>query len=119
MRVAVFVALLACSGAATGTNLKQFWSTRTDNAPHLQSIKSSADLEMCLGLELSRFGSPPSVLDGDGEKLITLISSNGWTQTPVGGVRIIDHGTSRELIVGALHTGGWTRRISRAAQRCV
>ena len=118
MRWFLVFALLSAPVAAGATSLKSFWDTRPADAPHFQSTKSSAALEMCLGMELSSYGVPPYVLNGEGEKLITVISSNGFSQTPVAGVRIIDHGTSREIIVGALQTGGWTNRISGAVQRC-
>jgi len=43
----------------------------------------------------------------------------GIAEQPVGGARIIDHGTSREVFVGALHIGGWRDKVSALVQRCI
>ena len=119
MRNAYFLAaLVAFSSAANATSLKEFWSSRSPDDPHYQSLKSSAALEECIALELSEKAGPPNIIHGEGETLITALSP-GLVQLPLGGARIVDHGSSREVFVGALHSGGWRDKVSALVQRCI
>lgn len=75
-------------------------------------------LEMCLGMEMSELHGPPIVLHGEGETILTLVAF-GFNPAPEGGFHIVDHGASREVIIGALQTGNMTGRLSAVAQRCI
>lgn len=117
-KVMLLGAALMAPSAAQSTSLKDFWDSRPADAPHFQSAKSSAALEMCLGMELSEKAGLPLVLHGERETIITSIVP-GLAPAPLGGTRIVDHGASREIIVGALKMGGWTDKISAIVQRCI
>lgn len=119
MKLAAFsVTLLCVSIPAHATSIKEFWQSRPADSPRFSSTKSIAGLEMCLGMEMSDYVGAPHILHGEGETVITLIAGS-MLQMPVGGVRVVDHGTSRELIVGALQSGGWTNKVTNAIRRCI
>src|SRR6476469_9453788 len=112
MRRAIwFAGLLAFSSGADATSLKDFWSTRPADDPHYQSVKSSLALEECLALEISEKIAVPNVIHGEHETIVTGMSG-GIAMQPMGGARIVDRGTSREVFVGALHTGGLRDKLS-------
>lgn len=114
----LFTWLLAVSSAAAGTSLKDFWSTRPPDDPHFQSSKSSLALEECIALEVSENVGIPNIIHGDGETLIAGMVT-GLIERPIAGARIVDHGTSREVFVAALHSGGWRDKTSALVQRCI
>jgi hypothetical protein len=119
MRKAILVlALLALDSGANATSLKDFWSSRAPDDPRFQSAKSSLALEKCIALEVSEKVGLPNIIHGEGETIITGMTPGAFGQ-PVGGARIVDHGTSREVFVGALHTGGWRNKVSALVQRCI
>jgi hypothetical protein len=118
LKMILLAALLAFSSSVDATSLKDFWSSRAPDDPHFQSTKSSLALEECIALELSEKVGVPNIIHGDGETLITGLTP-GLVAQPVGGARIVQHGASRDVFVGALHTGGWRNRVSALVQRCI
>ena len=117
-KMILLAALLALGSGADATSLKDFWSSRAADDPHFQSAKSSLALEECIALELSEKVGVPNIIHGDGETLITALTP-GLVAQPVDGARIVQQGTSRDVFVGALHTGGWRSRVSTLVQRCI
>jgi hypothetical protein len=115
-KLGLLVMLFAATGAQA-TSIKEFWQTRPADSPRFQTSKSSLALEMCLGMDMSELAGPPIVFHGEAEVVLT--SLQGANGNPTLGVRITDHGASREVIVGALQTGGWTNKITAAVQRCI
>jgi hypothetical protein len=112
------VVLLALPTSADATSLKDFWSTRPPDDPHFESKKSSLALEECLAFEISEKIGVPTIIHGEREAIITGMSG-GIANQPMGGVRIIDKGAEREVLVGAIHTGGWRDKLSALMQRCI
>jgi hypothetical protein len=110
--------VLASASVADATSLKDFWSTRAPDDPKFKSAKSILALEECIALEVSEKVGVPNIIHGDRETLITGLTP-GLVSQPVGGVRIIDFGTSRQVFVGALHTGGWRDKVSAIVQHCI
>ena len=102
-------AMLILPSAATADSIKEFWA-KTADREHFQTAKSSLALEMCIGMEMSDWLGPPGVLHGEGQTIITVPG-------PIGGARILDHGTSREVIVGA--KPAWKGRMADAVRRCI
>lgn len=120
MRNAIFVGmLLMFSTTAAATSLKDFWASRPADDPHFPSSKSMGALEECLALEISEKAGMPFIIHGEHQTTITGVMMSGYVQMPVGGSRIVDHGSSREIFVGAIHTGGWRNKISALVQQCV
>lgn len=120
MRKIVLAVALCASTASQATSLRDFWQSRPADSPRLTSTKSMGALEMCLGMAMSENGGPPSVLHGDGEIVLTSVAVGVFGATnPVYGFRVVDHGSSREIVVGAVQTGGWTDKAARYAQGCV
>jgi hypothetical protein len=113
------VAFLISSSAADATSLKDFWSTRPPDDPHFESKKSSLALEECIALELSEKLGVPNVIHGERETLVTAMIQGPFSQAPQGGARIVDRGASREVFVGALHTGGMRDKLSALVQSCI
>ena len=111
--------LCVLSGPAASTSLKDFWSTRPPDDPHFESKKSSLALEECIALELSEQLGFPSIIHGERETLVTAMAQGPFSQAPVGGARIVEHDASREVFVGALHTGGLRDKLSALVQRCI
>jgi hypothetical protein len=119
MRKTILLATLLSLGSSTdATSLKDFWSSRAPDDPHFQSAKSSLALELCIALEVSEKVGVPNIIHGDGETIITGMIS-GISAQPVAGARIVDHGATREVFVGALHTGGFRDKVSVLVQRCI
>jgi hypothetical protein len=119
MRKAILLAALLILSSATGaTSLKDFWSTRPADDPHFQSAKSSLALEECFALEISEKMGVPNIIHGEHETIITGMSG-GIADQPLGGVRIVDNGASREVRVGAVHAGGLRDKLSVLVQRCI
>lgn len=121
-RAAIAAALVAfpLEGTADATSLKDFWQSREADAPRFESTKSVGALEMCLGMEMSEVGGPPSVLHGEREVILTSMAAGAFGATnPIYGFRVVDHGAARSVIVGAVHSGGWRDRASALAQRCL
>lgn len=112
-------ALMASATVASATSLKDFWSTRPADDPHFESKKSSLALEECIALELSEKLGVPSIIHGDRETLVTAMAQGPFSQAPLGGARIVDHEASREVFVGALHTGGMREKLSSLVQSCI
>lgn len=106
------------SAAAQATSLKDFWQSRPADAPRFTSTKSMGALEMCLGMEMSEFAGAPNVLHGDHETILTSIYGP-YQNVPAGGFHLIDQGTRREVVLGALKTGGITNKLTAVAQRCI
>jgi hypothetical protein len=117
-KMVLFGAVLTFVTAADATNLKDFWSSRAPDDPRFQSANSSLALEKCIALEVGEKVGLPNIIHGEGETIITGMTPGAFGQ-PVGGARIVDHGTSREVFVGALHTGGWRNKVSALVQRCI
>jgi len=117
-RAILFAGLIAAGSAAGATSLKDFWSTRPPDDPHFQSSRSSLALEECIALEVSENVGIPNIIHGDGETLIAGMVT-GLIERPMAGARIVDHGTSREVFVAALHSGGWRDKASALVQRCI
>lgn len=113
----IFALALFASTAAEATSMKDFWQSRPEG-PRFTSAKSSLALEMCLGMEMSELAGAPNVLHGERETVLTSIAG-AYQSIPVVGVRILEQGTSRQLVVGALQKAGWTNKISAAVQRCM
>lgn len=111
-------ALLGIASNAGATSLKDFWSTRPPDDPHFQSSKSSLALEECIALEVSENVGPPNIIHGEGETLIAGMAT-GMVERPIAGARIVDHGNSREVLVAALHSGGWRDKVSALVQHCI
>lgn len=118
MRGLVLFACILSSSAAQAKSIQDFWRSRPADAPRYQSSKSLLALEMCLGMEMSEKMGLPVVLHGEGETVITAVTG-GLAQVPIGGVRIIDRGTGREVLVGATQAGGWTNKIGAMIQLCI
>jgi hypothetical protein len=119
LRKLIFVAALTFSTVSQATSLKDFWSSRAPDDPRFQSAKSSLALEECLALEVSENVGVPNIIHGEGETLITGMVVGLYSSNPIGGARIVDHGTSREVLVGGVHSGGWRDKISALVQRCI
>lgn len=118
-KMTLLAAFLAMGSGAGATSLKDFWSTRSPDDPHFQSAKSSLALEECIALEVSEKVGVPNIIHGNGETLVTGMIKGPFSELPVGGARIVDNDTSREIFVGALHTGGWRDKVSHIVQGCV
>jgi hypothetical protein len=119
MRKAILLAtLLSLGRGADATSLKDFWSSRAPDDPRFESAKSSLALEECIALEVSEKVGVPNIIHGKDVTLITGLTG-GPVQQPIGGVRIVDKTASRELFVGALHSGGWRDKVSALVQRCI
>ena len=117
MRLILALAVgLLTSSISHATSLKDFWQSRSPDAPRFESPKTLANLEMCIGMELSEDLGMPVVLHGESETIITSVTG-GIATVPLGGVRITDHGSSRDVFVGA--KSGLTDKVSKAVQRCV
>jgi hypothetical protein len=114
--VVLFACLVATSSGARADSVKELWS-RTADREHFQTAKSSLALEMCRGMEMSDWVGPPHVLHGEGETLVTLVGLGGALPTPIGGARILDHGTSREVVVSS--KPAWKNRMADAVRKCV
>jgi hypothetical protein len=119
MRKILIVFLLTLGSTAQATSLKDFWSTRPTDDPHFESVKSRLGLEECIALELSEQLGVPSVIHGERETLVTAMAQGPFSQAPIGGARIVDNDASREVFVGALHTGGMRNKLSALVQRCI
>ncbi len=111
-------ALLAFGSGVGATSLKDFWSTRSPDDPHFHSQKSSLALEECIALEVSEKVGVPNIIHGDRETLITGLTP-GLVVQPIGGARIVDNGSAREIFVGAVHSGGWRDKVSMIVQGCI
>lgn len=118
MRKAILLVVSLGFGSSATASVKDFWSTRPADDPHFQSAKSSLALEECIALEISEKVAVPNIIHGEHETLITGVSG-GIAEIPIAGARIVDHGTSREIFVGAVHSGGWRDKISALVQRCI
>lgn len=120
LRVLLLTSALCASIAARATSIKDFWQSRAPDSPRLQSTKTMGALEMCLGMTMSENGGPPSVLHGDGEIIMTSMATGVWGMTaPIYGFHIVDRGSVREIIVGAVQSGGWTNKAVHYAQGCL
>ena len=114
-RFTLAVLLCSVSCAASAQSLRDFWSHRAPDAIY-SSNKSAQALEMCVGLELTEYGSVV-VLHGEG---VTLVSAHSLVDTLIG-VRITDRGQKRELALAARGSIGsaWLKRGTRIIKNCV
>jgi hypothetical protein len=117
-RAILLAVFLTLASVADATSLKDFWSTRPADDPHFQSSKSSLALEECIALALSEKIGVPNIIHGERETIITGMSG-GIADQPMGGARIVDSGVSREVFVGAVHTGGLRDKLSALVRRCI
>jgi len=117
MRKLIIVAAFALAGSADVTSLKDFWSTRAPDDPHFQSARSSLALEECIALEISEKVAVPNIIHGEHETIITGVTA-GFSPVPIAGARIVDRGSSREILIGAVHSGGWREKVSAVAKGC-
>lgn len=115
----LFAAALAISSGTQAESLKDFWQSRPADDPRFPSAKSSLALEECIALEVSENVGVPTIIHGERETLVTGMVIGPYLSRPIAGARIVDHGASREIFVGALHSGGWRDKVSALVQRCI